>query len=108
MSEFELNKRCNEVFFMEQNEYVYDVEKKEDGQLRFFMSEIVNDDVLCFVYEPDMSERPEAAEYLAQIMYIPIVFCLIVFYFGMVVLQQTHHSYHMLVLRMQLLSFYHL
>ena len=61
----ELNKRCDEVFDLQEDDYIYDVELKSDGQFIVNMSEVDEDgNTLIFDYIPDMSDRPEARDYL--------------------------------------------
>lgn len=60
----ELNKRANEVFVLEEGDFIYDI-KVEDNTVKIKMEEL--DDVgnrFVFDYEPDMTNRPEALDYL--------------------------------------------
>jgi len=62
----ELNKRANEVFDLSIGDYVYDVFVEDDGTVRIPMRELsdLDGDYVDFDYKPDMTERPEALEYL--------------------------------------------
>ena len=60
----ELNKRADEVFVLEEGDFIYDI-KVEDNVVKIKMEEL--DSVgnrFVFVYEPDMNERPQALDYL--------------------------------------------
>jgi len=60
----ELNKRCAEVFELQEGDYIWDVEVI-DGQVYVNMEEVTEKgDTVIFDYKPDMSERPEALDYL--------------------------------------------
>ena len=60
----ELNRRCDEVFDLQEDDYIWDVEVI-DGQVYVNMEEITEKgDMVIFDYKPDMSERPEALDYL--------------------------------------------
>jgi hypothetical protein len=61
----EINKRCDEVFEMRENDFVWGIYLTDDGQLIIEMEE-VEDGISSgiFNYEPDMTERPEAVDYL--------------------------------------------
>ena len=60
----ELNKRCAEVFELQEDDYIWDVEVI-DGQVYVNMEEITEKgDTVIFDYKPDMSKRPEALDYL--------------------------------------------
>ena len=60
----ELNKRCAEVFELQEDDYIWDVEVI-DGQVYVNMEEVTEKgDTVIFDYKPDMSERPEALDYL--------------------------------------------
>ena len=64
MSQQELNKRGAEVFCLRPGDYIYDV-YVEDGQTIIPMRELGEDgDYVDFKYLPDMSNRPEALDYL--------------------------------------------
>ena len=61
----ELNKRANEVFVLEHDEFIYDVYTEDDGSARVHMRELGDDgDYVEFDYLPDMTNRPEALDYL--------------------------------------------
>lgn len=62
----ELNKRANEVFNLREKDEVYDVFVEDDGQVAVRMLEYIawQDDYVDFKYLPDMTERPEALDYL--------------------------------------------
>ena len=61
----ELNKRADEVFSLRPGDYIYDVFVEDDGSVRVSMREVGWDgDYVDFDYEPDMTERPEALDYL--------------------------------------------
>lgn len=61
----ELNKRADEVFVLGIGDYVYDVFVEDDGSVKIPMRELSEDgEYVDFDYRPDMTERPEALEYL--------------------------------------------
>ena len=62
----EINQRCNQVFEMQEDDFVWGIYETEDGQLKVEMEEIDEngDSSGIFYYEPDMTERPEAKDYL--------------------------------------------
>ncbi len=61
----ELNKRANEVFDLKIGDYIYDVVMEDDGSVVIPMCELGEDgDYVDFKYLPDMSERPQALDYL--------------------------------------------
>jgi len=62
----ELNKRADEVFDLRPGDFIYDVYVEDDGSVRVSMHEIDDDtgDYVDFDYLPDMTERPEALDYL--------------------------------------------
>ena len=66
LSQEELNKRAEEVFDLSIGDYIYDVIVEDDGSVRIPMRELsdVDGDYLDFDYLPDMTERPEALDYL--------------------------------------------
>ena len=66
LSQEELNKRAEEVFDLDIGDYIYDVIVEDDGSVRIPMRELsdVDGDYLDFDYLPDMTERPEALDYL--------------------------------------------
>ena len=66
LSQEELNKRAEEVFDLSIGDYIYDVIVEDDGSFRIPMRELsdVDGDYLDFDYLPDMTERPEALDYL--------------------------------------------
>lgn len=57
----DLDERCREVFILTDTEEVCDADCV-DGNLRLFMCD--NADDTCWIYLPDMTERPEAMEYV--------------------------------------------
>lgn len=60
----ELNKRCAEVFELQEGDYIWDVEVI-DGQVYVNMEEVTEKgDTVIFDYKPDMSKRSEALDYL--------------------------------------------
>ena len=61
----ELNKRCEEVFELQVDDFIYDVSVDDKGTVYVNMSEVDEDgNTNIFDYLPDMTERPEALEYL--------------------------------------------
>ena len=61
----ELNKRANEVFELQEGDYIWGLEFDDDGRAYVNIEESTKDgDSVIFVYEPDMTERPEALDYL--------------------------------------------
>ena len=61
----ELNKRADKVFDLKIGDYIYDVVIEDDGSTVITMRELDDDgDYVDFKYLPDMSERPEALDYL--------------------------------------------
>ena len=61
-----LNKRCDEVFDLQEGDIVYDIAVDSNGDVVVNMSEYDPDmqrDVI-FDYKPNMSERPQALDYL--------------------------------------------
>ena len=61
----ELNKRAGEVFDLKIGDYIYDVVIEDDGSVVIPMCELGDDgDYVDFKYKPDMTERPEALDYL--------------------------------------------
>ena len=64
MDQQELNRRAQEVFYLRPGDFIYDV-YVEDGQTIISMRELGEDgDYVDFKYTPDMSNRPEALDYL--------------------------------------------
>ena len=61
----ELNQRAEEVFELQEGDYLWGVEV-EDGKVRIEMEEEEQKTGkhIIFDYEPDMTERPEALDYL--------------------------------------------
>ena len=57
----ELNKRIDEVFFMNEGETCYDLVIDDDGTVRVSLEDSESN---IFDYLPNMSERPEALQYL--------------------------------------------
>lgn len=65
LTQEELNKRADEVFDLRIGDYIYDVIIDDDSQVVVPMRELDQDgDYVDFKYRPDMTERPEALEYL--------------------------------------------
>lgn len=66
LNQEELNKRAEEVFDLSIRDYIYDVIVEDDGSVKIPMREINNldGDYVDFDYKPDMSEHPEALDYL--------------------------------------------
>lgn len=61
----ELNKRADEVFDLRIGDYIYDVIIKDDSQVVIPMRELDQDgEYVELRYLPDMTERPEALDYL--------------------------------------------
>lgn len=61
----ELNKRADKVFDLKIGDYIYDVVIEDDGSTIIPMRELDEDgDYVDFKYLPDMTERPEALDYL--------------------------------------------
>ena len=64
LSEEELNKRASEVFDLQEDDYIYDV-SVINNQVFVNMQELSeNGQFMIFDYKPDMTDRPEALEYL--------------------------------------------
>lgn len=57
----ELNKRIDEVFFMNEGETCYDLFIEDNGTVRVCLEDSESN---IFDYLPNMSERPEALQYL--------------------------------------------
>lgn len=66
LNQEELNKRAEEVFDLSIGDYVYDVFVEDNGSVRIPMRELstLDGDYVDFDYLPDMSDRPEALDYL--------------------------------------------
>ena len=66
LEQTELNKRADEVFDLRPGDFIYDVYVEDDGSVRVSMHEIDDEtgDYVDFDYKPDMTERPEALDYL--------------------------------------------
>ena len=66
LDQTELNKRANEVFDLQPGDFIYDIYIEDDGQVVVSMSEYALEiqDTIDFKYLPDMSDRPEALDYL--------------------------------------------
>ena len=61
----ELNKRCNEVFDLQEGDYIWGVYVDSHGTVRVNMEEVDGKgETIIFDYLPDMTERPEALDYL--------------------------------------------
>lgn len=60
----EIQERCEKVFAAEEGDVFYNI-IVEDGRTEIPMDEIDEDGYPCsFIFEPNMSERPEALAYL--------------------------------------------
>lgn len=66
LNQEELNRRAEEVFDLAPADYIYDVIIEDDGTVKIPMRELstLDGDYVDFDYLPDMSERPEALDYL--------------------------------------------
>ena len=66
LDQTELNKRASEVFDLKIGDYIYDVIIEDDDTVKIPMRElsILDGDYADFDYKPDMTERPEALDYL--------------------------------------------
>lgn len=66
LEQTELNNRAKEVFFLRPGDFIYDIYVEDDGSVRVSMQEIDDEtgDYVDFNYLPDMSDRPEALDYL--------------------------------------------
>jgi hypothetical protein len=62
----EINRRCSQVFDMQEGDFVWGIFLTDDGQLLVEMEEITEDGDSSgiFNFEPNMEERPEALAYL--------------------------------------------
>ena len=61
----ELNKRAEEVFELQEGDYIWGVEVGADNQVYVNMEEEDGrGNTYIFDYKPDMSGRPEALDYL--------------------------------------------
>ena len=61
----ELNKRSSEVFELQQDDYIWGISIAKDGTVLVNMEEVTQDgDTVIFDYKPDMTDRPEALDYL--------------------------------------------
>lgn len=64
LAQKELNKRAEEVFELQEGDYIYLIEQIGD-KVYVNMQEIdEKGNIIVFDYEPDMTERPEALAYL--------------------------------------------
>lgn len=60
----ELNRRAAEVFELQEDDYIYNIEQIDD-RVYVNMSEVdEKGNTVIFDYIPDMTERPEALAYL--------------------------------------------
>lgn len=60
----ELNKRAEEVFELQEGDYIYSVDVV-NGEVLVYMEEVdEKGNIHVFDYKPDMTERPEALDYL--------------------------------------------
>ena len=65
LDQTELNKRADEVFDLREGDFIYDVFIEDDGGVKVSMRELDEDgDYVDFKYLPDMTNRPEALDYL--------------------------------------------
>ena len=68
LSQEEFQKRCEEVFLMNDGDEAYGITVEDDGRVKVSMGEVGTKEEqfrwVYFDYEPDMSERPEALAYL--------------------------------------------
>ena len=65
LDQTELNKRADEVFDLREGDFIYDVFIEDDGGVKVSMRELDEDgDYVDFNYLPDMSDRPQALDYL--------------------------------------------
>lgn len=61
----ELNKRCDEVFDLQEGDYIWGVYVDSQGTVRVNMEEVdKNGETIIFDYLPEMTERPEALDYI--------------------------------------------
>ena len=61
----ELNKRAQEVFILDEGDYIWGGYVTTDKEVIVDMEEIDDEgDTVKFDYEPDMSGRPQALDYL--------------------------------------------
>lgn len=68
LNQEELNRRAREVFDLNIGDYIYDVMVEDDGSVIVSMRELDNDgDYVDFNYLPDMTNRPQALDYLMGI-----------------------------------------
>lgn len=58
----EMNKRVNEVFDMNEGDNVYGIFKDKHGQIKVCIENTLEETI--WDYLPDMTERPEALDYL--------------------------------------------
>ena len=65
LNQEELKTRCEKVFFFENNEKVYDVTIDKNETVGVYLSDTDSDgEEYFFTYLPDMTERPEALDYI--------------------------------------------
>ena len=68
LSQEEFQKRCEEVFLMNDGDEAYDITVEDDGRVKVSMGEVGTKEEgfrwVYFDYEPDMTDRPEALAYL--------------------------------------------
>lgn len=65
LNQDELNKRSEEVFDLQEGDFIYDVSVDDEGTVYVNMCELdQSGQYVIFDYQPDMTERPEALEYL--------------------------------------------
>lgn len=71
LSTEEFQTRCEEVFDLKDGDECYGIEVEDNGTVRIHMGELGTKQKgfrwVYFDYEPDMSDRPEALDYLLGI-----------------------------------------
>lgn len=60
----ELNKRAGEVFELQEGDYIYSVEVKDDEVIVNMEEVDEKGRIVNFDYKPDMTDRPDALDYL--------------------------------------------
>ena len=66
MKQEEFNRRCGEVFDLNEGEECYSICRHytKQGEVDKIVIAMRDKDFIYFTYEPDMSERPQALAYL--------------------------------------------
>ncbi len=65
LSQEELNKRCAEVFELQEDDYIFGLYIDDTHTVKVLMSEVDHSgQTFFFEYIPDMTDRPEALDYL--------------------------------------------